>query len=242
MKREAPPPEAEHKEFAPLWITTFADLVGQLFAFFVMLLVMGKMQQAGMMGAVRDSFTSTMKNFGYAGTLYGKDTLGGKHDKPVYAVKDPEQTDERTLDAKESERQAMYQNLLKSVEATTGRLEAAQITYLPKDIHFARAKWNLSDADRELLTRDVADMKATIAEKGVKIYVLGIASSEGTDWQQWAVSARRAETVAAFIRGILPEGLGWQVYSWGAGKGGEWTAREGQATKEAHILVAVLRK
>jgi hypothetical protein len=104
VKKQAPPPEPEHKEFAPLWITTFADLVGQLFAFFVMLLVLGKMQQAGMMGAVRESFTSTMKNFGYCGTLYGKDKLAGPHDKPVYAVKDPDQTSERTLDAKESER------------------------------------------------------------------------------------------------------------------------------------------
>jgi outer membrane protein OmpA-like peptidoglycan-associated protein len=242
VSREVPPPEPENKEFAPLWITTFADLVGQLFAFFVMLLVLGKMQQAGMMGAVRDSFTSTMKNFGYAGTLYGKDKLAGPHDKPLYSVKDPEPTTERTLDAKESERQALYQNLLKSVEATSGRLEAAQVAYLPKDIHFARSRTELSDADKELLTRDMAGLKATLSEKDVKIYVLGLATEEKTDWQQWTVSARRAEVVAAFMREQLPADLGWQVYSWGAGKGGEWTAQEGQATKEGHILVAVLRK
>jgi outer membrane protein OmpA-like peptidoglycan-associated protein len=242
MKREKPAPEPEHKEFAPLWITTFADLVGQLFAFFVMLLVMGKMQEAGMMGAVRESFVSSMKNFGYAGTLYGRDKLAGPHDKPTYAVKDPEPTDERTLDAKESEKQALYQNILKSVEATNGRLEATQITYLPKGIHFARSRSELSDEDKALLTNDMAELKATLAEKNVKLYVLGLAAEEPTEWQQWAISAKRAETVAAYMRGLLPDGLNWQVYSWGAGKGGEWTAREGQATKEAHILVAVLRE
>lgn len=242
MSHKGPPPEEEHKEFAPLWITTFADLVGQLFAFFVMLLVLGKMQESGMLGAVRDSFVSSMKNFGYCGTLYGRDTLSGPHERPKYSVKDPDQTDERTLDAKESERQAVYQKLLKSVEATTGKLEAAQIAYLPKDVHFGRGRTELSEADKELLARDMAELKSTLAERDVKIYVLGLATEEKTDWQQWTVSARRAEAVAACMREQLPAGLGWQVYSWGAGKGGEWTAKEGQATKESHILVAVLRK
>jgi flagellar motor protein MotB len=242
VKREAPAPEPEHKEFAPLWITTFADLVGQLFAFFVMLLVLGKMQEAGMMGAVRESFTSSLKNFGYCGSLYGRDKLAGPHDKPLYSVKDPDPAADRTLDAKESERKAVYQKLLKSVEATTGRLDAQKVAYLPKDIHFARASAELTEQDRQFLMDDMAALKATLPEKDVKIYVLGLASGEPSAWQQWAISAKRAEAVAAFIKDQLPDGLNWQVYSWGAGKGGEWTAKEGQAAKEAHILMAVLRQ
>jgi hypothetical protein len=41
---------------------------------------------------------------------------------------------------------------------------------------------------------------------------------------------------------MLPAGLGWQVYSWGAGNGGEWTGQKGQVAKEVDIMVAVIRK
>jgi flagellar motor protein MotB len=242
MRHSLPPLPEDPKEFAPLWITTFADLISQLFAFFVLLLVMGKTQEAGMLGAVRESFVYSMKHFGLSGSLYGRDEKAGPHAKPVYSVDKPEQTGERTLDAKASELHALYQELMQSVDVATGRLVGSQVTYLPKNIAFRRGVAILSNTDKELLTREMAELKANLPEKEVKIYILGLASGEKTEWQQWTISAKRAEAVAEFMRGILPEGLGWQVYSWGAGKGGEWTSKEGQMAKEADIMVAVLRK
>jgi outer membrane protein OmpA-like peptidoglycan-associated protein len=241
MKRLEPPPE-EPKEFAPLWITTFADLIGQLFSFFVMLLVLGNMQDAGMIGAVRESFVSTIKNFGYGGSLYGKGAQTGPHSKATYSVENPEQTNERTLDAQEADIQAIYQKVMKSVETINGQVVGAKVTYLPKDVRFGRGRAELNEAAQDLLRRDMAGLKADLGERNVKIYVLGLAASEPTDWQQWTISAKRAEAVAEFMRNMLPAGLGWQVYSWGAGKGGEWTGQEGQVSKDSEILVAVLRK
>jgi hypothetical protein len=84
--------------------------------------------------------------------------------------------------------------------------------------------------------------------------VLGLAYDGVTEQEQWILSAKRAQTVADFLRDTLSAAGGgqtrrsltggeskWSVYSWGAGPGGDWVERDSPISKHSQILIAVLR-
>jgi chemotaxis protein MotB len=242
MKRLGPAPE-EPKPGAPAYLTTFSDMITLLLTFFVLLISLSNTQDAEFIGATREAFIQRLASWGLKGVLFGKGTPPTlQNTKTLYPVNDPEQTDERTLDAKEGEIQELYQQLTRSVEARTPQVIGAKVTYLPKNIHFELGEVGLDEEEKEILHQDMAKLKMDLAERDVRIYVVGVASHEPAEKSRWIISAKRAEAVAAVMRESLPEGLGWQVYSWGVGGGGEWTSQEGQMAKEADILVAVLRQ
>jgi chemotaxis protein MotB len=242
MRRMEPSPE-EPKQGAPAYITTFSDMVTLLLTFFVLLLSLSKLQDAGLVAAARESFIQRLTSFGLRGVLYGKASPPKLQDrKTLFSMDEPDETDERTLDAKESEIQELYQQLTRSVEAMTPQVIGAKLAYLPKNIRFQPGEVELDAEEIQLLREDMTKLKRDLAERDVRIYVVGVASREPTEKSRWMVSAKRAEAVAAAMRESLPEGFGWQVYSWGVGGGGEWTSQEGQMAKEADILVAVLRQ
>jgi len=242
VKHLTPPPE-DSKQGAPAYITTFSDMVTLLLTFFVLLLSLSKLQDAGLIAAARDSFVQRLTSLGLRGVLYGRNKpVEFDKFKMLYSVEKPEQSDERTLDAKEAEIQELYQKLTKTVDALTPQVIGAKVAYLPKNIHFGPGQIELDSDQKELLSRDMARLAADLSERDVRIYVVGLARDELTEKSGWVVSAQRAEAVAACMRDMLPEGLGWQIYSWGVGDGGEWVSEEGQMAKESDILVAVLRQ
>lgn len=243
MKRLGPAAE-EPKQGAPAYITTFSDMVTLLLTFFVLLLSLSKLQDAGLVAAARESFIQRLTSWGLKGVLFGKASAVQFTDtKNLFSVDKPQETEERTLDAKESQVQELYQKLTRSVEAMTPQVIGTKVTYLPKNIRFGEGEFEVDAAEREMLRQDMAKLtRDLVAERDVRIYVVGVASRELTEKARWIVSAKRAEAVAAVMRESLPDGLGWQVYAWGVGAGGEWTDQEGQMAKEAEILVAVLRQ
>lgn len=242
MRRLAPAQD-EPKKGAPAYITTFSDMVTLLLTFFVLLLSLSKLQDAGLIAVARDSFIQRLTSWGIRGTLIGKAPPQTLQDaKVLFPVDDPEQTDERTLDPDDSRIQEIYQKLTRSVEAMIPQVIGTKVAYLPKDIRFRHGQAQLDEKDKQLLRQDMAKLRRDLAETDVRIYVVGVAAGEPTEKSGWIISARRAEAVAAIMRESLPEGLGWQVYSWGVGEGGEWTGQEGQMAREADILVAVLRQ
>jgi hypothetical protein len=70
---------------------------------------------------------------------------------------------------------------------------------------------------------------------------VGLASRETGEKQQWMLSAKRAETVADFIRGNLHSGSQWSIYSWGAGTGGDWVAQDSAIVEQSPIFIGVVR-
>jgi hypothetical protein len=73
------------------------------------------------------------------------------------------------------------------------------------------------------------------------LYVVATASQETGEKQQWILSAKRAEAVADFIRGSLPAGSQWSVYSWGAGTGGDWVAPDSVIAGQSPIFIGIVR-
>ncbi|HSV27530.1 MAG TPA: flagellar motor protein MotB [Sedimentisphaerales bacterium] len=242
MRRPAPAQE-EPKQGAPAYITTFSDMVTLLLTFFVLLLSLSKLQDAGLIATARESFIQRMTSWGIRGVLFGKAQPQTLQDtKVLFSVDDPEQTDERTLDPDASRIQELYQKLTRSVEALMPQVIGATVAYLPKDIRFGPGQAHLDEQDKQLLRQHMAKLTRDLDETDVRIYVVGVAAREPTEKSRWIISARRAEAVASVMRESLPEGLGWQVHSWGVGEGGEWTGQAGQMAQEADILVAVLRQ
>jgi len=109
-----------------------------------------------------------------------------------------------------------------------------------------------------------ANSKIGIGHHGAgSFYVLGLANetsastSRGpqksttkpaeTEKQQWILSAKRAKAVADLLETTLNEKIQnssplgrWQIYSWGAGPGGDWIGQDSPISKQSQILIAVL--
>jgi hypothetical protein len=99
----------------------------------------------------------------------------------------------------------------------------------------------LNGEDVRFLTDFCLDLQHNRSDEAIKLYVLGLAGEEASEKQQWILSARRAQVVAAFLKDTLSSASNWPVYSWGAGPGGEWVGRDSPISKQSQILIAILR-
>jgi hypothetical protein len=91
------------------------------------------------------------------------------------------------------------------------------------------------------LTQFCSRLERNARAETATLYVLGLADQNGTERDKWLLSAQRAQTAAQFLQTQLSSSGDWHVFSWGAGSGGDWTGRDGIATAEEQILIAVLR-
>ena len=85
-------------------------------------------------------------------------------------------------------------------------------------------------------------IQTSIAGQETTIFVLGVASSEKSEKQQWVMSARRAAAVADFIKSKRQEEAVWHIYSCGAGPGGDWVGQKGIVSEQTEIMIAILTK
>ena len=95
-------------------------------------------------------------------------------------------------------------------------------------------------ASRRFLADFSLQLQASLGNQQSIIYIVGLAATEPTALEQWTVSAQRAQAVADFLRGTLPQDSPWSVYGWGAGPGGDWTSPTGMASGASHILLATV--
>ncbi len=226
----------------PAYIVTFSDMVTLLLTFFVMLLSLTNVQDPEMFHVTRDAFVEHINSIGL-GMLMGK-KIGPEFGnvKPKYSIIDPDQDfPVRTIDAKEEKVRRMFKNVAQSMKTMRSQIVAQRTDFSVTNISFPPGQALLNEPAEKYLTQFALNLQQDTGPENIKLYVLGLTDDERTEKAQWILSARRAQVVADFLNDVLPSQFRCPVYSWGAGPGGCWTARDSPVSRQSQILIAVLR-
>ena len=241
MRRRRRTSEAEGPK-TPAYIVTFSDMVTLLLTFFVMLLSLAHVQDPDLYNVGRDSFVKSIRCLGL-GMLSGKKVTAdfGKV-KVKYSITNPDKSfGVRSIDAKEENVRRLFKEVTRSMTTRKSQIIAKKTNFSVTNISFSPDDAGLNEEAKKFLTRFAADLQTGDSPKRIKLYVLGLAGDVKGEKKQWILSARRAQAASDFLSNILPAGLQWPVYSWGAGPGGLWVSEDSLVSKQSQISIAVLR-
>jgi outer membrane protein OmpA-like peptidoglycan-associated protein len=235
----------------PIWVITFSDMTTNLLTFFVLLLSMGHMRDETLFdqGQTLTYLESVRRGFG----LKEKFDFGNikiKH----HVSEEGDLLEGRTIDAREEDIRRIFTKLRQHLKETSSPIVAPDTSFLVTGIHFGQGQASLNEQAQSFLRRFASQVQESADSQEDKLYVLGLAYDAVTEQEQWILSAKRAQTVADFLRDTLSAAGGgqtrrsmtggeskWSVYSWGAGPGGDWVERDSPISKHSQILIAVLR-
>jgi outer membrane protein OmpA-like peptidoglycan-associated protein len=225
-------------------------------AFFVMLLTMSTAQSGKLCNegdAVFEKtlygFRQSIEGYGMPGWFAGAAGLfGGADDavnlgspKTYYPISDGNDTVSRTIDAGTERTRRIFQSIEQRSKTYKSQIRGLRPDFVVTPIAFAQGQWLLDEPAKRFLTGVTADLHKSGPVENLKLYVVGLASQENSERQQWVVSARRAEAVAGFLRNALRSDSQCQVYSWGCGAGGDWTRPDSPISRQSQILIGILR-
>ena len=226
----------------PAYIVTFSDMVTLLLTFFVMLLSLAEVQDTDLFNAGQESFVRSIRNLGL-GALTGRKQradLGYVQPRHFIAIPD-EGFKGRSLHAKEEEIRRLFKKVSRTVDTMPSQITASKTDFSVTNIRFSQGQTTLDQAAKRFLTEFSLNLQQNSEPRAIKLYVLGLTDDEETEKKQWITSAKRAYAVADFLKKRLPSRLGWPVYSWGAGPGGQWVDKSSPIYQQSQILIAVLR-
>ena len=249
MKRQRQTNEEQGPK-VPGYIVTFSDMVTLLLTFFVMLLTLADVQDPELFDKGRDAFLESLRYVGL-GTLFGRQTMPEHGNlKTKHSVSNPEDISKnRTIDARAEQIERIFEELKNSAIALPKNITAEKANFSLANVRFLPGKADLNESSKQFLTEFCRDLQHSYDKKPVILYVLGLASEEKEERDQWLLSAIRAEIVAKYLRNCLKsisnqyntsEIFGtspkWSIYSLGAGQGTDWT---GINNSDSQILIAV---
>jgi len=215
-------------------------MVTLLLTFFVMLLTMTTVQDPELYNKGRNSFVSSMNQFGLGIFLGRVNKPYFGHVKIKYFVSSPDELFEgRTIDATEEEIRRIFKEVSRSMNSMPSQIVAQKTNFSVTNIRFPPGGAILDERGKRFLAEFCLDLQQDADSKAVRLYVLGLAGDEQTEKEQWILSARRAQAVADFLK----DSSGWQrpVYSLGAGPGGDWVEQDSPISRQSQILIGVLR-
>jgi flagellar motor protein MotB len=242
----------------PGYIVTFSDMVTLLLTFFVLLLTLADVQDPELFDKGRDSFIKSLRYFGL-GMLFGRSNVPRfGHLITKYSTDNPDElTENRTIDASAEELRRIREKLRERTMIVLSPVIAERTDYSIANVHFPSGHDDLNEPAKKFLTGFCRDLQQDISQEPVILYVLGLASEGRTEKERWLLSARRAKTVADFLRDtlssssesgihrqrIISQGRPkYSIYSWGAGPGGNWADRDSPFSEKSQIQIAVLRR
>ncbi len=165
-----------------------------------------------------------------------------------------ESVDRRTIDARAEELRRIFEELKQLTTIVPSQIAAKRTDFSVTNVHFSPGRVDLNEQARKFLTGFCRDLQQDAGRKPVELYVLGLASDGKSEKQQWLLSAKRARTVADYLRSTLSSVSGlrrqqslfstrskWSIHSWGAGPGGDWVGRNSPISRQSQILIGVLR-
>lgn len=249
---------AEHGPKVPGYIVTFSDMVTLLLTFFVLLLTIAETRDPILFEKGRDSFIESLRYVGL-GMLFGRSHVPHLGNRKIkYSTENPDESAEsRTIDASAEELRRIREKLETLTTIIPSPVVAEKTDYSITNVHFPPGRDDLNGPSRKFLTGFCRDLQQEVSRRQVILYVLGLASEERTEKERWLISARRARTVADFLRDTLSSTAEtdlhrqrdaldspskYSIYSWGAGSGGGWVDRDSPFSKRSQILIAVLRR
>jgi outer membrane protein OmpA-like peptidoglycan-associated protein len=230
-------------------------MVTLLLTFFVMLLSLADVQDPELFNKGRDAFLESIRYIGL-GMLFGRQENPHFGDLKVkHFIDNPDESvDRRTIDARAEELRRILRELRQLTTMMPSQIAAKRTDFSVTNVHFSPGRVDLNKQARKFLTGFCRDLQQDAGRKPVELYVLGLASDGTSEKEQWLLSAKRAWTVADFLRSTLSSvsGLGrqhslfstrskWSIHSWGAGPGGDWVGRNSPISGQSQILIGVLR-
>ncbi|HUT02218.1 MAG TPA: flagellar motor protein MotB [Phycisphaerae bacterium] len=241
--------KSEDPPRAPTWIVSFSDMVTLLLAFFVLLQSFARVQDPELFFVGQGSFKRAIAGMGLPSWLLGRqdkprrEHIGLKH--PMEEG-EPVKPEPKTKDADGEKIRRMFADLKKELETSASDLSQKTIRVEPTPIRFEGPADRLSQSAKEYLQQFALDTQQTVRRESVRYYVVGLAADASGAGRQWAVSARRAASVEAYLSQLLAAGRrrrdGWSIYSWGAGAGGPWCQERGFLPERTHIVIAVVEE
>jgi outer membrane protein OmpA-like peptidoglycan-associated protein len=243
MSKKAPPKE-EKGESAPLWIISFADMISLLMAFFVMLQTMA-VPRSGTLGQTRPGvFESTMSSFQDSIRYFGLPELfkGKKGVPPHYAMSNPnkEKSVPPAADGREEKNRRIFSKLRDTAQPYLSATSNKKPSYFPMPIIFPQTSDKLSADSTACLAGFANTIRQTMVSEKDKICVIGIAPDVTGTGRQWLVSEQRAGVVAAYLKNAIPKLSDDNLHWWGAGKGGQWIAKNKTSSGQSHIFIIIL--
>ena len=225
----------------PGYIVTFSDMVTLLLTFFVMLLSLADVQDPELLNKGRDSFVQSLQYCGLGIFFNQKIAPGLGAVKTKYAVEEDDPNALRTIDEAREQLRRIFKNVQKSMDTMPSQIVAQETQFMTVPVRFSPGLSKLSPLSQQALKQFAIRLKQNATAETATLYVLGLADKNGTERDKWLLSAERAQAAAQFLKTQLSASGDWPVFSWGAGSGGDWTGRDGIATAESQIAIAVLR-
>ena len=220
----------------PGWIVSFSDMVTLLLAFFVLLQTFAKTQDPELFYAGQGSFRRAISGMGLTKWFSGQMARPLRDYRKLQYPTAPgpdEDGQERVIDLEDEKIRQAFRNLRESMEMKASDVASETVDVHKTPVTFPTGGDDLDDEARKFLTQLAGDLKQTVDRESVKLYVIGLAADVKTRKDQLVLSARRAAAVQRFLSealsGQTPDK--WDVYSWGAGDGGQWCKAYGLTPK-----------
>jgi len=238
-------PQAEEPSAAdevPAYIVTFSDMVTLLLTFFVMLLSLADVQDPELFNKGRDSFVQALEYCGL-GIFSGREIQpGNPYVKTLYQTQQDDPNAYRTIDEEREYLEQILDNVGQFMTAMPSQIASQTTQFTTIHIPFTSGGAELNETGQQEIQRFAMELRGSLAQSSVTLYVLGLGDASGGPRDQWMLSARRAQVVATYLKQQLPSGPNMHIYNWGAGLGSAWAGRDGVAQENAKILIAVLRQ
>jgi hypothetical protein len=217
-------------------------MVTLLLTFFVLLQTLAVTTDQGLFQKGKASFVEALNNFGL-GVLPGRNVVMdfGEY-KVKYEIDKPDEDYKgRTVSAHVEQMRRTLKELSDSMQTMPSQLIGERGSVTIADFRFADGSEKLGDPARKFLSDFCHDLQQNTDMRFIKLYVLGVARDERTEKQKWITSAKRAKVVSDFIKSRLGIDARHNVYSWGAGDGGEWVDEDGQFSPDSQIFITTIR-
>ncbi len=230
----------------PAWVVSFTDMVTLLLAFFVLLQAFAMEQDPTLFFQGQGAFRTEIAGFVLPEWIIGKARiLEAENPKKRHPTEEADSEIEqvRVVDPKDEQIRKIFRDLKQVIETKTSDIKVKASNVISAPIRFEPSRASLDASAKEYLNGLAMNLEQNVEKDEVKIYVVGLAADAPPGKDRWILSARRAESVADFLRGSLARETStrsWRVTSWGTGVSGAEHARPDATEQQKFIRITIM--